>query len=160
VSPIPLLALQIGMSFVVFGAFAAWVARPAIAGWSSPRTLQLLLWIHVFRFVPLALYAPGQVAADIAPVAIDTVAWGDFASSVLALLALAAFRTSSRSGVAATWLFSVASVIDIVVALVVALSHGVHTHALGVGWFVLILYVPLVCVSQAMIFSRLTGTSR
>ena len=50
---------------------------------------------------------------------------------------------------------SVVSTIDIVHALVVALANGVYRHYLGVGWFVLILYVPLVCVSQAAIYAYL-----
>ncbi len=43
-------------------------------------------------------------------------------------------------------------VVGALFALVVALSHRVHVRALGVRWFVLIRYVPLVCVSRAMIF--------
>lgn len=159
-SPTALLGLQICGGFVSFALFFAWVVRPAVSGWTPARVLQMLLWIHVLRFVPLALYAPGQVAADVPPIAIHTVAWGDFASSVLALLALGAFRMSARAGISAVWVFSVASSIDIVAALVVALSHGVHTYALGVSWFVLILYVPLVCVSQALIFAELKGSRR
>ncbi len=154
-SPLALLSLQITTSFVVYSAFAAWVVQPAIGDWSPRRALRALLWIHVFRFVPLALYAPGQVSADVPRVVIDTVARGDFAASIAALLALASFRAAPSHAIAATWVFSVVSTIDIVHALVVALANGVYKHPLGVGWFVLILYVPLVCVSQSVIFAHL-----
>ncbi len=158
-SPLALLSLQITTSFVVYSAFAAWVVRPAIDDWSPRKALRAMLWIHVFRFVPLALYAPGQVSADVPRVVIDTVARGDFAASIAALIALASFRAAPRHAIAATWVFSVVSTIDIVHALFVALANGVYKHSLGVGWFVLILYVPLVCVSQAAIVAYLRRNS-
>jgi hypothetical protein len=92
------------------------------------------------------------------PLAIATVAWGDFASSLFALAALLALRHSMRAGLAATSVFSVVSALDIVAALVVALGQGVHEHALGTSWFVLVLYVPLVCVSQGMLFALLAAS--
>lgn len=154
-SPLAILAIQISASFMTFGLLASWVVAPALAGKAPVRALPPLLWVHAFRYVPLALYAPGQVASDIPSAAIDTVAWGDFGAAVLALVALVALRVAPRAGMAATWGFSIASAGDIVVALVVALRSGVHEHALGVGWFVLVLYVPAVCVSQVMIFGQL-----
>lgn len=34
-----------------------------------------------------------------------------------------------------------------------------HEHALGASWFVLVLYVPLVCVSQGMLFASLAAST-
>jgi hypothetical protein len=93
-SPFLLLALQMAMSFVVFGGLARDFVQPALAARPRPRAIAALLWVHAFRFVPLALYAPGQIESDVPPLAVATVAWGDFASSLFALAALIALRHS------------------------------------------------------------------
>lgn len=157
-SPLALLALQIAMTFLALGLLARWVVQPAMARWPTERALRALLWVHVFRYVPLALYAPGQVSPDVSPLAVHTIAWGDFASSLLALLALAMLQRRNAAGLPWVWAFSIISCLDIVAALAVALSSGVHEHPLGVSWFVLILYVPLVCVSQLLLLVRLRGS--
>lgn len=146
-SPLLLLLVQISFSFVALG-----VLVTRVQGWarrfSSVQVLEWLLWLHVPRSVPLGLLAPGQVSGVPAEVA-STIAWGDFTSAALALMAIVALRTSSERAAPWLWAFTVISCLDIVTALVLGLGSGVYQHALGVSWFVLTLYVPIVCVSQA-----------
>jgi hypothetical protein len=52
------------------------------------------------------------------------------------------------------------STLDIVMALSTGLGSGVYEQALGVGWYVLTFYVPLVCVSQLMIGTYLARRPR
>lgn len=151
--PIALLAIQIVFSFAAYGVLAK-----SITPWlrATPRTtaLELLLWTHVPRAAPLALLAPGQVIG-VSSAVTSTIAWGDFVSAVLALAAIVALR--ARGERAARWvvLYAIVSGIDIVAALTTGLGNGVQEHALGVGWYILTLYVPLVCVSQGMLVQAL-----
>jgi hypothetical protein len=158
VTPLFLLAVQILSSFLVFGLFAAWVVAPRLRTLPLERALPPLLWTHALRYVPLALFAPGQIGPGIAPVVVRTIAWGDFTASAFAMVALAALHVRGRAGLPLVWVFSIASTIDIGIALAVGLGSGVQKHALGPSWYVLTLYVPLVCVTQVMIFERLIRT--
>lgn len=147
--PLALLSIQIVFSFVAFTVLAFAVA-PHLRSLPRARALELLLWVHVPRSIPLALLAPGQVGGVTAPV-IHAIAWGDFASAVFALLGVVALRGRGARAIGWVWAFTVVSCIDIAVALTTGLGSGVYEHELGVGWYVLALYVPLVCVSQGMI---------
>ena len=152
--PLLLLAVQIVLSFVTFGLAARRLARP-LAAMSRERALSLLLWPHAFRYVPLGLLAPGQVARELPSLVLRTIAIGDLVSAVLALVALASLQAHAKAALGWVWLFSVVSVLDIGTALVVGLGNHVYRYALGVSWYVLTLYVPLVCLSQAMLLVRL-----
>lgn len=152
---LPLLALQIASSFAVLGLLASTVVAPRLRRLPTERQLVALLWIHAPRYIPLALLAPGQTDSAVAPSVASTIAWGDFICCVLALAAIVALQLRGRDAFAWVWLFSSISTLDIVVALAIGLGGGVHNHALGVSWYVLTLYVPLVCVSQLMIVMTL-----
>jgi hypothetical protein len=159
VPPLLLLAIQIASSFTVLGLFAATVAAPRLRALPRVRALQALLWAHTPRFAPLSLLAPGQTSADVPSSVTSTIAWGDFASAALAAAAIVALHARGEGGLGWVWTFTVVSTIDIALALSVGLGSGVHEHALGVGWYVLTLYVPLVCVTQVMIASALVRRS-
>lgn len=60
--------------------------------------------------------------------------------------------TPFRGTTALGWtrLFAVVSALDIVVALTLGLGVGIYRHPLGVGWFVLTVYVPVVVVAQVL----------
>jgi len=68
--------------------------------------------------------------------------------------------TGARTAVSWVWIFSLASVVDIGTALTVGLGSEVYRYPLRIGWYVLTVYVPLVCVSQAVILSMLLKKRR
>lgn len=144
-----LLLIQIAFGFTALGLSAGRI-WPWLRTLPRARAIELLLWTQVPRSAPLGLLAPGQVVG-VEPAVMRTIAWGDFACAALALLAIAALRARGERGLRWVWLFTVVSCADIVTALAVGLGSGVYERPLGVGWFVLALYVPFVCVSQAAI---------
>ena len=157
--PFALLFGQITVSFLVFGLAARHLA-PHLAARPPERALVPLLWIHAFRFVPLGLLAPGQSSPEIPASVLLTIALGDLVCSLLALAALALLHRHASRSFGAVWLFWLVSLADIVTALSVGLGHGVHRYPLGVSWYVLSVYVPLVCASQAMMLVTLLRRSR
>lgn len=158
--PLALLALQLTSSFVVFGLFANLVVAPRLRLLPRNEALLWLLWPHTLRYVPVALFAPGQTAPEISPVVLRTIAYGDFASASLALVAIAALHAGGTSVLAWVWAFAVVSTLDIVLALALGLGSSIYEHALGVAWYVLTLFVPLICTSQFMVASALVRTPR
>lgn len=169
-TPLALLLTQVGFAFVALGALAVRL-RPWARGLPRPLVAELLLWLHVPRAVVLGLLAPGQATGVSATVA-RTIAWGDFTCAALALVAITALRVVGPRALRWLWLFGVVSWADIALALAVGLGAGVHETALGVGWFVLTGYVPIVCASQValtaigagrrapgLLFTRTQGTA-
>lgn len=148
-SPLALLLTQITFSFAALTVLAL-----RLRGWArtlpEPRVLEGLLWMHVPRAVALGALAPGQALGVPSAVA-NAIAWGDFISAALALLAIVALHSDRARATRWVWVFSLVSCADIVVALALGLGAGVYATPLGVSWFVLTFYVPLVCVSQAAI---------
>jgi len=152
--PLQLLALQVVLSFLTFGLAAKRLARP-LAAMPRERAMELLLWPHAFRYLPLGLLAPEQSSPAVPLKVLGTIAAGDLVSALLALAALVMLLSGARTAVSWVGIFSLASVIDIGTALTVGLGNHVYRYPLGVGWYVLTLYVPLVCISQAMILITL-----
>lgn len=148
-TPLALLLTQIGFSFAALGTLALRL-RPWARRMPTPLVIELLLWLHVPRHVALGLLAPGQ-ATGVASAVASTIAWGDFSCAVLALLAIVALRTIGPRTVRWLWLYGLVSWLDIALALTLGLGAGVYATPLGVSWFVLTAYVPMVCVSQVVL---------
>jgi hypothetical protein len=157
--PLLLLLAQIATSFLAFG-LAARKLAPRLGALSRAQALEALLWVHAFRFVALGLLAPGQTAAAVPLAVSTTIASGDLASALLALLALLMLQQRAKAALAFVWLFSLVSVLDMVTALGVGLGNHVYRHPLGFSWYVLASYVPLLCVTQIMIVLRLLQRGR
>jgi hypothetical protein len=109
--------------------------------------------LHSFRFFGLVFILPGVVSPDL-PVSFATfAAWGDFATGVLALLALLTLRIRPLF-----WLFVVAfnlvGVIDLVVDYYNAIQVGLPAHAewLAATYAIPIIYVPLLMITHIAAF--------
>jgi len=117
--------------------------------------LALLLLVNVFRYLPLSLFMPGQVSSEFPPYLKEIVAHGDFFSGVLALIALLLLKANRSSAMKFVWLFSIVSVIDMVVVLILAMSEKVYLLPLGANYFTVSVYVPMLIVIQVAIFKIL-----
>ncbi|MCU0431776.1 MAG: hypothetical protein MUF42_17590 [Cytophagaceae bacterium] len=149
--PLVVLAVQCTFSIVVFFLLAHWYVQPRLSKQSKFTILEVLLIIHVFRYLPLSLYMPGQVDDDFPLHIKGMVAHGDFISSVLAFVSLILVKIKSRHAVPFIWVFSCASIVDMVLALSFAMQAKVYALNLGVNYFTVSVYVPLLMVAQYLI---------
>jgi hypothetical protein len=145
------LNIQSLFSLVAFSLIAVWYVRPRLVSLSPAAAIEPLLWVHVFRYAPLTLYAPGQVDPRIPGDVAAVVAYGDFVSALAALGALIALRARWRGAIAAVWLFMAVGVGDLVFATLKAVGAQMYTFYLGWNWYILNFYVPMLVVSHAMI---------
>ena len=100
----------------------------------------------------MVFLVPGVVAGPLPETFAAPAAFGDLLTGVLAFLALIALRNSWSVARAAVWLFSIVGTID----LVNALQQGdVWMTNFGATWYIPTMLVPLLLVTQAMIFFRL-----
>jgi hypothetical protein len=154
--PLVVLGVHCTLSMVVFFLILKWYVVPKITKETRMDILGFLLLVNVFRYLPLSLFLPGQVSADFPPYLKEIIAHGDFLSGMLALIALILLKSSKRkSAVTFTWIFSIVSIMDIVVVLTLAMSEKVYLLPLGANYFTVSVYVPMLIVIQGLILKIL-----
>jgi hypothetical protein len=109
--------------------------------------------LHSFRFFGLVFIVPGVVGANLPSGFAAFAAYGDFATGVLAMLALLAFRIRPLF-----WLFVVAfnlvGAVDIIVDYYHGSQFGLPALAgeLGATYAIPIIYVPLLMITHFVAF--------
>src|SRR5215831_21041281 len=113
--PLPaLFGISVAFGLAVWGAVAWQYIWPALRERPSPESLKPILLLHGFRFLGLAFLAPGVASPKLPAAFAQPVAYGDFMTAILALLALAALGT--RTGLVATWVFNIFGTADLLFA--------------------------------------------
>ncbi|MEX0954585.1 MAG: hypothetical protein WDZ83_05160 [Rhizobiaceae bacterium] len=159
-SPFFVMAIQSTLTIVIMAYIARWYIAPSLRMRPLREKLEPLLLVHAFRFVLLAIFLPGQVAADFPGGLARTIAYGDFASGLLALAALLAWRYREAHGYWLTALFSVVGTADMVIVLAAAMNAQVYNLPLGFIYYIPAFYVPVLMVLQVMIFAYLVDAWR
>src|SRR6478736_3075069 len=132
-----------------FGAYI-WPWLNSMDRVSAQRAIATL---HSFRFFGLVFILPGIVSPDLPARFAMFAAWGDFATGVLAMLALLTVRIRTLF-----WLFVVAfnlaGTVDLVVDYYDAIQVGLPAHAewLGSTYAIPIIYVPLLMITHISAF--------
>lgn len=157
--PIVVLALQCSLSLFTFWLISRWYVVPKLTQQNKFEILAILLIINVFRYLPLSLYMPGQVSPEFPAYVKEVIAYGDFVSGMLALVAVLLLRKHKKGSIAFVWLFCVVSIADIILALSFAMTAKVYELALGVNYFTVVVYVPLLMVIQVLILKILLNKS-
>src|SRR5215467_16312932 len=96
-----LFGINVAFGLAVWGTVAWQYIWPALRERPSPENLKPILLLHAFRFLGLAFLVPGVVSSELPAAFAQPVAYGDFITAILALLALATLRT--RLGTVVTW---------------------------------------------------------
>jgi len=110
---------------------------------------RVIATVHSFRFFGLVFFLPGIVGPNLPAVFATSAAYGDFATGILALLALFTFRVRPLF-----WSFVVAfnlvGFVDLILAYFHAMQGGLPALAgqLGVAYPIPILYVPMLMITH------------
>ena len=132
-----------------FGVYI-WPPLNAMNHFEAQRAIATL---HSFRFFGLVFVLPGVVSPDLPASFAVFAAYGDFATGVLAMLALLAVRIRPLF-----WLFVVAfnsaGVVDLIVDYYRAIQVGLPAHAewLSATYAIPIIYVPLLMITHIAAF--------
>lgn len=153
--PLIVLALQCILSMLVFYLIIHWYVAPKITKETKYDFLAIFLLINILRYLPLSLFMPGQVSIDFPPYLIEIVAYGDFLSSIFALIALLILQYRKTLAKPLIWLFSIVSISDMVVVLTLAMKEKVYLLDLGANYFTVSVYVPMLIVIQGLIIKIL-----
>jgi len=140
------------LGLVVWGIIGARDIWPALRRRPRAEALRPLLLLHAFRFVGLAFLVPGVVSPDLPNGYARPAAYGDLATSLLALLAIATL--GSRPGISVVWVFNIVGTIDLLNAIYQGdrLGVGIAPGLQGAAYFIPTVLVPLLFVTHALVF--------
>ena len=143
---------------LVFG-YVAWLLCFGTYFWPQLKVMdradahRIIATLHSFRFFGLVFILPGVVGPNLPASFATFAAYGDLATGVLAILALAMARIRPLF-----WSFVVAfnlvGAIDIIVDYYDATLAGVPAMAgqLGATYTIVVLYVPLLMITHVVAF--------
>jgi hypothetical protein len=157
--PFPVLfGISVAFGLAVWGAVAWQYIWPALRERPSPENLKPIMLLHGFRFLGLAFLVPGVVSPELPAAFSRPVAYGDFITASLALIALAALGT--RAGTVATWAFNIFGTADLFFGFYqgAVISLPDKEGLLGAGYFILFAYVPLLFITHGLAFRILLRT--
>jgi hypothetical protein len=148
------------VSLVVYAAIAGWYVAPWLKSRSRTDALIALLWVHVFRYVALQVFAAQQHGFPISNQGAMEIVIGDVAGAAMAFVAIALLRYRVRLGIPLAWLLVAETAYDTITNI----HGGVREHLMGAAsdttWFVLVFYVPLVVVSTMLLAWQLYSRRR
>jgi hypothetical protein len=152
-SPATIFQIQLVLGYVpwllCFGAYI-W---PRLRAMDRVEAQRAIATLHSFRFFGLVFLIPGVVGANLPAGFASFAAYGDFATGVLAMLALLTIRIRP-----AFWTFVIAFNLVGAVDILVDYYHGNQlglaplAGELGATYWVPILYVPLLMITHAAAF--------
>jgi hypothetical protein len=126
---------------------------PRLRSMERVKAQRVIATIHSFRFEGLVFLLPGVVGPNLPAGFARFASYGDFATGVLALLALLTVRVRTLF-----WLFVVAFNVvgmgDIVLDYYHAIKVGLPALAgqLGAAYVIPILYVPMLMITHSLAF--------
>lgn len=148
------------LSLLTYALLAKFVWWEYLKDQSSGRAEALLLLPHTFRHLGLLVLVPQVVGEPITKTSFASMlAYGDAVVAPLAFISMWLWFSGSRIARPCTWLFSIVASLDLVNAIYGALTLPAYNFGIGAFWIVLTCVVPLLIVTQIMIFIRLGGTS-
>lgn len=148
---VEIFGVQFVLSVIAFTLIAKWYVTP----WLSEKPMQVAIGIlilpHAFRHVGLTFLTPTVVSEAMPSTFAIAAGYGDFASGLLAIMALVALHKNWASAIVLVWTFSLVGSVDLLNALrqVDAVPH------FGAAWYIPTFLVPLLIVTHVMVFARL-----
>jgi hypothetical protein len=144
--------ISVLLGLVVWGLIGARYIWPALRGRARTDALRPLLLLHAFRFVGLAFLVPGVVSPELPEAFARPAAYGDLATCLLALVAIATL--GSRPGTIIVWVFNTVGTVDLLTAIYRGdrLGVGSSPGLQGAAYFIPTVLVPLLLVTHVFVF--------
>jgi hypothetical protein len=144
--------ISVLLAFVVWGMIGARYIWPALRDRPRTEALRPLLFLHAFRSVGLAFLVPGVVSSALPAGFARPAAYGDLATSMLALLGIVLL--GSWLGTVVVWVLNIVGTVDLLNAFYQGNNLGLGTTPglQGAAYFIPTVLVPLLLVTHALMF--------
>lgn len=152
---------QLVLGYLPAGLVVATFVLPWLRAMGHVRAQRIIATFHSFRFVGLVFIVPGVVGPSLPTAFAVPAAYGDLATSLLAIGALLTVRIRPLF-----WTFVVAfnltGICDLTLANVHGATSGLAPSAgqLGAAYFIPILYVPLLMLTHLCAFYLMIRNAR
>lgn len=150
--------ITLPLGYLAWGLCLVTYVWPSLVRMKPADAHRLIATFHSFRFFGLVFLLPGFVGSGLSPVFTVPAAYGDLATSLLASLALVAFRVRPLYWplVAA---FNVVGLGDLLIDFWEAVQIDIPNHAgeLGAAFAIPVLYVPALMITHVFAFVLLAG---
>ena len=152
-SPATVFQIHLGLGYVPWLLFLSAYLWPKLKSMAAIEAHRIIATLHSFRFFGLVFLVPGVIGPNLPAGFATFAAYGDFATGVLAMLALLTVRLRS-----VFWplvvAFNVVGAVDIVVDYYHGTQLGLAAMAgeLGATYIIPIIYVPLLMIAHIVAF--------
>jgi len=148
-SPQTIFQLQLVLGYVACLLCFSEYVLPRLKSMERLKAHRVIATVHSFRFFGLVFILPGVVGSSLPTGFATSAAYGDFATGILALLALLTVRVRPLFWFLVT-AFNLVGIGDLILAYYHAVQGGLPEHAgqLGLAYPVPILYVPMLMITH------------
>ena len=152
-SPEIIFQLHLLLGYVACMLFAGVYVLPKLKSMDRIEAHRVIATVHSFRFFGLVFILPGVVGPNLPASFATFAAYGDFATGILAIIALLTVRIRP-----AFWLFVVAfnlvGTVDVIVDYYHAVRAGLPALAgqLGATYVIPVIYVPFLMITHFIAF--------
>jgi hypothetical protein len=147
--------IQTFLSFVVFGLLAWWFVWPWLRSVDRTTAFTALTFIHALRPVGATVLVASVAGTALPRDFAEAVAYGDLATSVLAVITLLALRARLGFAIALVWLTNVVGFVDLANALVGGVRYDIARLGMGSFWYVVTILVPILWIAHVLAFALL-----
>lgn len=147
-----LFGISVLMSLIVWNKISRKYLWLQIKDRELTKAVQPILILHSFRFAGLSFLIPGVVNAGLNPAWALPAAFGDFTAAILAFITLSLVNNASFRPL--LWIFNILGIIDLLLAFVNGPRYNIVPF-LGAGYFIVILFVPILLLTHLMVFKLL-----
>ena len=147
--------IQTLLSFVVFGLAAWWFVWPWLKSVDRTRAFTALTFIHALRPIGATVLVTSVAGTALPRDFAEAVAYGDLATSVLAILTLVALRGRLGFAIALVWLTNIVGFADLVNALIGGVRFDIARLGMGSFWYVVTILVPILWIAHVLAFALL-----
>jgi hypothetical protein len=145
------------VTLLVFIVIARWYVAPWLAARGRAEALIALLWIHVFRYVALQIFAAQREGFPISMDGALEIVIGDVGGAIIAFAAIVLLRRRAAAGLVLCWLLIAETATDTFLNIRGGVEEHLMGAATGVTWMILVFFVPAIIVSLGLLVWQLVA---
>lgn len=151
--PSAIFGIQMILGYVPWLLLLTTYVLPRLRSMDPAQAQRAIAVLHSFRFFGLVFIVPGVVGRDLPASFAAPAAYGDFATGILAMLALLTFRVRPLF-----WSFVIAFNVVGAADLLINYYHGARVRLpelageLGATYWIPVLYVPALMITHVLAF--------